>query len=138
MRRTGACWQTRSAGLIRRKHLMSPAFASHLGASPCDFRLRAEATNCAIRFQITLASGSTNEMTAPEHAVATVLELLQAVAARGPTARARDLLPLSISPGDGTAKSAHAAAEPIGTHALRDGNAAIGVGQIGRASCRER
>jgi precorrin-3B synthase len=102
--------------------------ALHLDAIPCDIRLRAEATNCAIRFQITLASGSTNEMTAPEHAVATVLELLQAVAARGPTARARDLLPLSISPGDGTAKSAHAAAEPIGTHALRDGNAAIGVG----------
>jgi precorrin-3B synthase len=104
--------------------------ALHLGAIPCDIRLRAEAASGGVGFHVTLASDRTNEMTlgtfAPERAVETVLELLHAIAARGPTARARDLLPLSTFPVN--ANRARVPAQPIGTHGLRDGSSAIGVG----------
>jgi precorrin-3B synthase len=102
--------------------------ALHLDLIPCDIRLRAEVINNATCFHVTLAGDSTNEMIAPERAVETVLELLHAIAARGPTARARDLLPLSISPGGGKAKPARDEDEPIGTHCLRNGSTAIGAG----------
>jgi precorrin-3B synthase len=104
--------------------------ALHLGAIPCDIRLRAEAASGGVGFHVTLASDRTNEMTlgtfAPERAVETVLELLHAIAAHGPTARASDLPPLSTFAVHPT--RARVPAQPIGTHGLRDGGRAIGVG----------
>jgi precorrin-3B synthase len=101
--------------------------ALHLDAIPCDIRLRAEVINGATSFRVSVASDSTNEMTAPEGAVETVLDVLRAIAALGPTARARDLLPLAASPG--AAKTpARLTAHPIGMHCLRDGTLAVGIG----------
>jgi precorrin-3B synthase len=67
-------------------------------------------------------------MTAPECAVETVFEILRAIAALGPNARARDLVPLCASPGAGNAKPVRVAAQPIGMHCLRDGTLAVGIG----------
>ena len=102
--------------------------ALHLDAIPCDIRLRTDVINGATRFRVTVASHSTNEMIAPECAVETVLEPLRAIAALGPTARARDLPRPSASPSAGKAKSVRAAAQPIGMHCLRDGTLAVGIG----------
>jgi precorrin-3B synthase len=98
-----------------------------LDAIPCDIRLRAEVINGATRFRVTVGSNSTNEMIAPECAVETALELLRAIAALGPTARARDL-PLSASPGAGKTRPARLRAQPIGMHCLRDGTLTVGIG----------
>jgi precorrin-3B synthase len=106
--------------------------ALHLEAVPCDIRLRAELASGGVHFHVSLASDRTNEMTlgtfAPERAAETVLELLHAIAAHGPTGRARDLLPLSTFPHAVNATRAGVPAQPIGTHGLRDGSSAIGVG----------
>jgi len=106
--------------------------ALHLEAIPCDIRLRAGVTGGGVHFHVSLASDRTNEMTlgtfAPERAVETVLELLHAIAAHGPTARARDPLPLYTFPDAVNATRARVPAQPIGTHGLRDGSSAIGVG----------
>jgi precorrin-3B synthase len=98
----------------------------HLDATPCDIRMRAEMINGATRFHVTLANESTDEITTPERVVETVLELLHAIAAYGPTARARDLLPLSTSVRAGNTRPARVATQPIGIHRLRDG-VAIGI-----------
>jgi precorrin-3B synthase len=106
--------------------------AFHLEAIPCDIRLRAEVASGGVHFHVSLASDRTSDMTlgtfAPERAVETVLELLHAIAAHGPTARARDLPPLSTFPDAVNAIRARVPAQPIGTHGLRDGGSAIGVG----------
>jgi precorrin-3B synthase len=106
--------------------------ALHLDAVPCDIRLRAEIASGEVGFHVALASDSTNEITlgtfAPERAVGTVLDLLHAIAAQGSTARARDLPHLSTCLNAVNASRARPPAQPIGTHDLRDGSTAIGVG----------
>jgi precorrin-3B synthase len=106
--------------------------ALRLDAIPCDIRLRAEAANGGVGFRVTLASDGINEVAlgtfAPERVVETVLELLHTVAAHGPTARVRDLPPLSAFPDAVNATHTPVPAEPIGTRGLRDGSTAIGVG----------
>src|ERR1700736_6511779 len=106
--------------------------AFHLEAIPCDIRLRAEVASGGVHFHLSLASDRTSDMTlgtfAPERAVETVPELLHAIAAHGPTARARNLPPLSTFPDAVNAIRARVPAQPIGTHGLRDGGSAIGVG----------
>jgi len=108
--------------------------ALHLDALPCDIRLRAARTGGAIAFDVTTANESTNPATlgmiAPETAFRTVLELLDAIAAHGPEARARDLrrmVRFARQP-QGERKSARSPAQPIGTHSLRDGTVALGIG----------
>jgi precorrin-3B synthase len=105
--------------------------AIHLDAIPCDIRLRAAATSEGIRFDAGLASDRANgtplASIAPENAAEIVLELLRAIAEHGSTARARDLLaPTSLNAAE--AKCSSSPAQPIGTHRLRDGTTAIGVG----------
>jgi precorrin-3B synthase len=106
--------------------------ALHLDAIPCDIRLRAEMASGDVGFHVTLASDRVDEMTLgtfpPERAVEIVFELLHTIAAQGPTARARDLPYLSTYSEAVNANRARIPAEPIGTHRLRDGSIAIGVG----------
>lgn len=105
--------------------------ALHLDAIPADIRLRADATQEGARFQISIAGDGANatplSAVAPECAVEVVLQLLQAIAAIGPTARARDSLALHL-PFEGGGKGASLTAEPIDTHRLRDGSIALGLG----------
>lgn len=108
----------------------------HLDAIPCDIRLRASATSAGIRFHLALARGGATAASlgtvALEHAVEAALELLHAIAAHGPTARARDLIDPARFARDHAlprgAQSTRSAAQSIGTHALRDGSTALGVG----------
>jgi len=85
-----------------------------------------------VGFRVALASDSTDEIAVgtaePERTVETVLELLHTIADQGPAARARDLPHLSTCLNAVNASRARAPAQPIGTHTLRDGNTAIGVG----------
>ena len=110
--------------------------AFHLDAIPCDIRLRAEAASGGIRFHVALASGGARTTSlgtiAPEHAVEAVLALLHAIAAYGPTARARNLpdparFTRYPSP-EAAGENASPAAEPIGIHRLRDDSVALGLG----------
>ena len=124
------------------------AFA--LDAISADIRLRAEAAGKGCCLHIAIAgdgeSATPIGTITPENAVGTVVELLKTLAARGPTVRARDIpalhLPLKggrrpreAGPGGGDpamrSVSPHPvrfAAEPIGTHRLRDGSFALGIG----------
>jgi precorrin-3B synthase len=104
--------------------------ALHLDAIPCDIRLRADSASGATRFHVTIGNESATALApvtiAPEHAVATVFGLLHDIAAQGPTARARDLHhPARLA---GFARPRRAPADPVGTHELRDGSVAFGVG----------
>ena len=110
--------------------LYCPGGAFHLDAVPCDIRLRAIATSGTARFHITLASGGSTAATcatiAPEYAVETVLGLLHEIATQGSVARARDLThPARFA---GAALPRRPPAQPIGTHSLRDGSVALGIG----------
>jgi precorrin-3B synthase len=104
----------------------------HLDAIPCDVRLRAVTTGNGCALHVTLAGDGTHETTlgtvAPEQAIETALALLRDIAARGPTARARDLPPRSRSADVVNPKRPRAPAQPIGSHALRDGALALGIG----------
>jgi precorrin-3B synthase len=102
--------------------------AIHLDAIPCDVRLRAEVTSGGIRFHAELgADGTRLASLAPEDAAGTAFELLRAIAEHGPTARARDLVaPTFLHAAE--ARRSRSPAQPIGTHLLRDGTTAIGMG----------
>jgi precorrin-3B synthase len=102
----------------------------HLDAVPCDIRLRAQTAGGAIGFEVAIANESTNTARpgtiAPEHAVEAVLALLHDIVAEGPTARARDLHdPRRFT---GATLPRRSPAQPIGTHGLRDGGVALGIG----------
>jgi precorrin-3B synthase len=109
--------------------------ALHLDTVPCDIRLRAEKTAGAPGFEVTIANEGANAVSlgtfAPEHAIKAVMALLHAIAAQGPTARVRDLpRPAGFARRlpQGERKSARSHAQPIGTHSLRDGSVALGIG----------
>jgi precorrin-3B synthase len=99
----------------------------HLEAVPCDIRLRAQTIGGSTEFHVTIANeiANTKPFGAPERAIEAVLALLHAIAAQGPTARARDLPHPALR---GSQSRARAPAQPIGTHALRDGTVALGIG----------
>ena len=104
----------------------------HLDALPCDIRMRAETTG---GFEVTITNETANPARlgtiAPEHAIKTVLELLHAMAARGPETRARDLpraAGFAPRPPPDERQSARSLAQPIGAHRLRDGSLALGMG----------
>ncbi len=101
-----------------------------LDTIPCDVRLRAKAATEGVRFQITVATHRAGEaslgIVAPENATDAVLTLLERVAARGPTARARELHYLPLTWGGRRREAPPGGA--IGTHILRDGGVALGIG----------
>jgi precorrin-3B synthase len=104
--------------------------ALHLDAVPCDIRLRAERVDDAVRFHVTTADAATLGTIVPEDAIKAVTVLLHAIAAQGPEARARDLPRLArfARRSQGEGESARFPAQPIGTHPLRDGIVALGIG----------
>jgi precorrin-3B synthase len=104
----------------------------HIGldAIAADIRLRATATSEGARLQVALA-GDASTATAigivgPDEAVDAAMALLSAIAAKGPEARAANLLPphgasaLSVTP--------QPRAEAIGLHPLEAGAFVLGVG----------
>jgi hypothetical protein len=105
--------------------------ALHLDAIPADIRLRAEVTADGRCFQLVMAGDRTNARrlgtVTPECAVEAVTELLKTIAVEGSAARARDVCAPNL-PRKGEVESARLAAEPIGTHALRDASVALGLG----------
>jgi precorrin-3B synthase len=106
--------------------------AFDLDAIQCDIRLRGVKIRSGVGFHLTRASDGPSETMlgtiASEQTIETVLELLRAIAALGPTARARDLPPRSPSAGVVHTKRPCGPSQPIGSHALRDGALALGIG----------
>jgi precorrin-3B synthase len=116
--------------------------ALHLDALAADVRLRAELGRDGPRLHIALGGDAANAVpigwVAPEHAVETVTRLLATVAARGRDVRARDIVrdegmgALRATAAelltDAAPPPARTGAEPIGTHRLRGGLVAYGVG----------
>ena len=103
--------------------------ALHLDALTADIRLRATAAPDGPRLHLALggdaASARPFGTIAPADAVATVVRLLDAIAACGPQARARDaILATAI---DASAPPRRAAADPVGLHRLHDDTVAIGI-----------
>ena len=110
-----------------------------------DVRLRAESTNGAALFRISVGGDATSAtaigFVAPANGVSAALELLEAISQRGSDARARNIIAA-----EGSARFSEAIAdlllgvgpsfratiatdrEPIGTHRLRDGTVAFGLG----------
>jgi precorrin-3B synthase len=113
--------------------------ALHLDAVAADVRMRTEAGGtCLVAVAGDAESATPLGAVASEHAVEAAVAIVRVVAAAGPAARARDIV---AAHGAGAFRQAladilidHArpprrpAAEPIGTHALRDGSVAIGLG----------
>jgi len=104
--------------------------AISLDTIPCDVRMRAEAASEGMQFQIIVATHGAGEASlgtvASENATDAVLALLERIAARGPTARAPDLHYLPRKTGARHREAAPGGA--IGTHILRDGGVALGIG----------
>jgi len=115
--------------------------ALHLDALGADVRLRAEASD-GIRLHVAIGGDAATAIAlgavAAARVVETVVGLLDVIAAHGREARARDILRLE---GVGAFRAAagtrwieapppapRPAAEPIGTHTLRAGQVAVGVG----------
>ncbi len=111
----------------------------HLDAVAADVRIRTEAgAACLVAVAGDAESATPLGAVATEHAIEAAMAIVRVVAAAGPAARARDIV---AAHGAGAFRHAiagilidHArppprpAAEPIGTHALRDGSVAIGFG----------
>jgi precorrin-3B synthase len=111
----------------------------HLDAVVADVRMRAQASGAYLH----LAVGGDAETASPigavaaEHAVEAATRMLRVIAAGGPAARARDIVATN---GAVTFRRVIAdilvdlpppprpPADPLGTHALRDGRLAIGLG----------
>jgi len=111
----------------------------HLDAVVADVRMRAQASGAHLH----LAVGGDAETASPigavaaEHAVEAATRMLRVIAAGGPAARARDIVATN---GAVTFRRVIAdilvdlpppprpPADPLGTHALRDGRLAIGLG----------
>lgn len=101
----------------------------NLDTVPCDIRLRAERIGGASGFCLTTANAATLGTIAPDNAIEAVTELLHAIAAQGPMARARDLphqAPFAAQSRENA--SERSSAQLIGTHSLRDGTVALGIG----------
>jgi precorrin-3B synthase len=112
----------------------------HLDAVAADVRMRAQARDACLH----VAVGGDAETATPigavaaEHAVEAVMRMLRVIAAGGPAARARDIVATNGAAAfrrviadilvDLPPPPLRPAADPLGTHALRDGRLAIGLG----------
>ena len=116
--------------------------ALHLGAVPADVRLRAQVSGERVGFQVAVggdaATATLVGAVAVEHALEAALGMLRVIAARGQAARARDIVATDDTAAfrraidhilvDLAPSSVRPPADPIGTHALRDGRVAVGFG----------
>jgi precorrin-3B synthase len=105
-----------------------------------DIRLEAEATNGTVAFRISVAGDQTNAtalgLVAPADGVEIVIRLLDALAKRGSNARARDIVGAALFRsavsdflhGEAPPRSSRRSGEAIGTHHIRSGLYACGVG----------
>jgi len=112
----------------------------HLDAVGADVRMRAEAGGTCLHVAVAGDAESATPLGAvmTEYAVEAAVDIVRVIAAAGPTARARDILAASGAAAFGRAIADRLVdlprpprrrpAEPISTHALRDGNVAIGLG----------
>jgi precorrin-3B synthase len=103
-----------------------------LDALTADIRLRALATTEGPKLQVALAGDAMSAkpiaVIAPDDALDVVLVLLALIAARGPDARAAELLPGPVdSPASATAPR-QPRSEVVGLHPLKDGAFALGLG----------
>jgi precorrin-3B synthase len=112
----------------------------HLDAVVADVRMRAQASSAHLH----VAVGGDAETASPigavaaEHAVETAMRMLRVIAEGGPAARARDIVAMNRAAAfrrvigdilvDLPRPPRRQAAEPVATHALRDGRVAIGIG----------
>jgi precorrin-3B synthase len=116
--------------------------ALHLDALAADVRLRAEAAPSGPRLHVALggdaASVAPIGSVAPEHAVEATVRLLAVIAARGRQARAHEIVhadgvtPLRAAVADlltdAPTVPTRPPVDPIGSHRLRDGRVAVGLG----------
>jgi precorrin-3B synthase len=112
----------------------------HLDAVAADVRMRAQAGGAYLH----VAVGGDAETATPigavaaEHAVEAAMRMLRVIAAGGPAARARDFVATNGAAAFGRVIAdilvdlppppSRPAADPLGTHTLRDGRLAIGLG----------
>jgi len=112
----------------------------HLDAVAADVRMRAQARDACLH----VAAGGDAETASPigavaaEHAVEAAMRMLRVIAAGGPAARARDIAATNGAAAfrrviadilvDLPGPPRRLAADPLGTHTLRDGRLAIGLG----------
>jgi precorrin-3B synthase len=112
----------------------------HLDAVAADVRMRAQARDACLH----VAVGGHAETATPigavaaEHAVEAAMRMLRVIAAGGPAARARDIVATNGAAAfrrviadilvDLPGPLRRPAADPLGTHTLRDGRLAIGFG----------
>jgi len=112
----------------------------HLDAVAADVRMRAQARDACLH----VAVGGHAETATPigavaaEHAVEAAMRMLRVIAAGGPAARARDIVATNGAAAfrrviadilvDLPGPLRRPAADPLGTHTLRDGRLAIGLG----------
>jgi precorrin-3B synthase len=116
--------------------------ALHLDALGADVRLRAEAAIDGARLHVAIGGDAATAVALgavmPARAVETVARLLDVIAAHGRDARARDILrregvgAFRAADGDrwidASLPPSRPASEPVGTHKLRAGQAAVGIG----------
>jgi precorrin-3B synthase len=112
----------------------------HLDAVAADVRMRAQARDACLH----VAIGGDAETATPigavaaEHAVEAAMRMLRVIAAGGPAARARDIVATNGAAAfrreiadilvDLPRPLRRPAADPLGTHTLREGRLAIGLG----------
>ena len=114
--------------------------ALHLDAVAADVRMRAEGEGTWLHLALAGDAESATPLGAimTAHAVEAAMDIVRVIAARGPNARARDIVaasgaaafrrPIADRLFELPRLPRRRPAEPIGTHALRDGDVAIGVG----------
>jgi precorrin-3B synthase len=112
----------------------------HLDAVAGDLRMRAAPGGACLHVAVAGDAESATHLgaVATEHAVEAAMNILRVIAADGPAARARDIIAANGGEAfrhaiadiliDPARPPRRPAAEPIGTHALRDGSVAIGLG----------